>query len=123
MCEFGSKASTGLSVGNPLTENDLKILRGFKNIRNKFAHSVNVDFSKEEIIKIVKNIHASWVEMAKAIASKTELPINIESLKSAAEYFEEEPEACHGFLLGIFTIYQAYFHRKHDIVKALDSET
>lgn len=104
-----------------LTKNDLLILRGFKKIRNSFAHSVNVDFTKPEIVKVVKRIHQLWIERSKEVSEKTDFPVNIERLKSFEEYFEIEPEACHGFLLGIFTTYQAYFHRLHDKVVKINN--
>jgi len=117
---LGAKLQLGYLLGI-LTEYDLKILRGFKNIRNKFAHSVNVDFTSNEIVKIVTNIHALWVERAKEIEDKTKEPFNIKGLKEVVEHFEKEAEACHGFLLGVFTTYQAYFHRLHERIKELNS--
>jgi hypothetical protein len=110
---LGAKLQLGYLLGL-LTKNDLKILRGFKKIRNTFAHSINVDFSKPEIVKVVKGVHKLWIERSVAISEKTDFPVNIKRLKSFDEYFDIEPEACHGFLLGIFTTYQAYFHRLHD---------
>ncbi len=117
---LGAKIQLGYLLGI-LTENDMQILRGFKNIRNKFSHSVNVSFSSKEIVKIVKNIHSLWVERAESLSTKAEANIEADKIKSILKHLDNTPEACHGFILGVFTTYQAYFHRLHGRLQKLNS--
>jgi hypothetical protein len=42
-----------------------------------------------------------------------------ESIQQILEHLPKRPEAGEGLLLGIFTVYQAYFHRLHSRVKRL----
>jgi hypothetical protein len=105
---LGAKLQLGYLLGI-LTESDLYVLRGFKNIRNKFPHSVNASFSNNDLILLVTNVHKLWLKRAKQLIEKNIISGTTNELESLADQFESEPEACHGFLLGVFCIYASLF--------------
>lgn len=57
---FGSRIHLGLLVGL-LTKNDASILKTIKEIRNLFAHRVNLNFLSPQVVKSTRKLSSLWI--------------------------------------------------------------
>ncbi len=113
---FGARIQLALLLGI-ITRSDADILRTIKNIRNKFAHRVNVDFTSDIVKPLVLRLHGQFREKSKRLIDGGYVGGSLDGLDEMRAHFDVTPEAGAGLLLSIFTIYQAYFHRLHDLVE------
>lgn len=104
---------------NIITKEDVNILRLLKDIRNIFAHRVNVDFKSEKVIKCFQNLADAWKEMVGSVKfkgeNKSEQFDELISFKSK----DEADYIC--LLLVIFSVYQAYFYRIRKTIPRIDN--
>lgn len=113
---FGARIQLSVLTGI-ITPEDADILRVIKNIRNRFAHRVNVDFNSAEVLPLTRRLCEKWGERASRLAIPGVCPeAAAAGLNNIKNYLESEPEAGAGLLLSVFATYQAYFHRLSDRV-------
>ena len=118
VASFGARIQLGLLLGI-LTSRDAAILRTIKKIRNEFAHRTNVDFLSPTILKETTRLLSLWAEICNDLARnsvKSRLPENLDEIN---QLLPQVSEAGEGLLLGVFTVYHAYFHRMHSRVKRI----
>ncbi len=113
---FGARIQLALLLGI-IKKGDADILRTIKNIRNKFAHRVNVDFTSDEVKPLVIQLHGQFREQSRRLIEGGYIGGSLRRLDEMRAYFDVTPEAGAGLLLSIFATYQAYFHRLHDLVE------
>ncbi len=115
---FGARIQLGLLVGL-LTQDDAATLRAIKELRNLFAHRVNVTFLSPPALKVTTKLHALWLKRTEALIQAGALPGSARHLEAIAKHLPELEEAGEGLLLSVFVTYQAYFHRMHSRVVRL----
>lgn len=115
---FGARIQLGLLVGL-LTPADAEILRTIKELRNIFAHRVDVNFLSPSVLKVTTKLHALWLKQSEAIIHTGTLPSTTEHLSEIARHLPEVAEAGEGLVLAVFAVYQAYFHRMQSQVQRL----
>ena len=116
VASFGARIQLGLLLGI-LTPRDAAILRTIKEIRNEFAHRVNTGFLSPSILKTTTKLLSLWKELFEQLSgmgAKSRIP---EGLNVLQQRLPLDPEAGQGLLLAVFSVYQAYFHRKHSMVR------
>ena len=112
---FGARIQLALLLGI-LTPDDCSQLRIIKSIRNKFAHSVSVDFTSDAVKPLIYALYDKVVARTKALREGGFLPPGgDEGDFDMKPHFETTPEAGAGLLLAVFCVYQAYFHRLSSI--------
>ena len=112
---FGARIQLGLLLG-VLTLRDVEILRTIKKIRNEFAHRVNVGFLSPSVLKETIRLISLWIELSEHLAETNNWSGHSKHLKVIEERLPHDAESGEGLLLGIFCVYQAYFHRIHSNV-------
>ncbi len=117
---FGARIQLGLLVGL-LTQNDVAILRAIKDLRNQFAHRVNLDFLSPSVLKVTTKLHSLWVARISALIEAGVISGSTSQINELGYHLPHRPEAGEGLLLSIFTVYQAYFHRMHSRVERIGS--
>ena len=113
---FGARIQLALLLGI-ITKSDADILRTIKHIRNKFAHRVNIDFSSDIVKPLVLRLHGQFREKSQGLIEGGYLGGSLDGLDEMRTHFDATPEAGAGLLLAIFTVYQAYFRRLHDLIE------
>ena len=119
VASFGSRIQLGLLLGI-LTLEDAEILKLIKNIRNDFAHRVNVTFLSPSIVKLTLKMHSIWLAKTQRLFDAKLMSGSTSSLHSLGQHLGKIPDAGHGLLLAVFTVYQAYFHRVHSRIEPLN---
>ena len=109
---FGARIQLGLLLG-VLTKRDVDILRTLKNVRNGFAHQVNVGFLSPLILKETTKLVSLWIELSEHLSEANNWRASPEGLRVIKQRLPHDSEAGEGLLLGVFCVYQAYFHRIH----------
>jgi hypothetical protein len=117
---FGARIQLALLLGI-ITESDASVLRTIKNIRNKFAHRINVDFTDTQVKPLVLSLHDKMREQRNGLIERGHLKATPEKVDEIRPYFDMTPEAGAGLLLSVFSVYQAYFHRLHALVKRIET--
>lgn len=117
---FGARIQLALLLGI-ITDFDASVLRTVKNIRNKFAHRINIDFTDEQVKPLVISLHDKMREQSNRLIELGHLQGTPEKVDELRPYFDITPEAGAGLLLSVFSVYQAYFHRLHDLVERVDT--
>jgi len=112
---FGAKIQLGLLIG-VLDPADAEVLRAVKNIRNTFAHRVNVSFCEGEALRHSTRLLDSFESLAIRITSTLSIPFRTEGYAQIRENLDKTPEAAEGLLLAVLAVYQAYFHLMHSRV-------
>ena len=107
---FGARIQLALLLGI-ITDHDAAILRTIKNIRNKFAHRVRVDFTSDEVKPLMIGLWDKWSTLTKKLFDGGFVRATPELLAELRQYLEMTPDAGAGLLLAVFTTYQAYFHQ------------
>lgn len=107
---FGARIQLALLLGI-IADHDASILRIIKNIRNKFAHRVRVDFTSEEVKPLMIGLCDRWSILTKKLVDGGLVRATPELLAEVRQYLDLTPEAGAGLLLGVFTTYHAYLHR------------
>lgn len=116
---FGARIQLAVLLG-VLTEEDARILRAVKNVRNAFAHRINLDLCNDAVQPHVRTLFTQWFERVQRLAKANERPHAVEGLQELGRHLEDTPEAGAGLLLSVFTVYQAYFHRISGRVRRID---
>ena len=116
VASFGARIQLGLLLG-VLTPRDAAILRTIKSIRNIFAHRVNVDFTSSPLLRETTKLASLWIELSEHLAKVNNWSASPDTLVDLKQRLPNDPEAGEGLLLGIFAVYQAYFHRIRLTVK------
>lgn len=116
---FGARIQLAVLLGI-IVPDDAKILRTIKNIRNKFAHRITVDFTSDQVKPLVIKLHEQFRERHLRLMEGGFIKGSLDGLDSMRPYFDMTPEAGAGLLLSVFTIYQAYFHRLHNLVDRVE---
>ncbi|GEM_PF-1283485 len=117
---FGARIQLSVLTGI-ITQEDAEILRAIKNIRNRFAHRVNVDFTSAEVLPLTRRLCEKWREKTSRLAISGVRPeVAAAGMNNIRNYLESEPEAGAGLLLSVFATYQAYFHRLSDRVRPVE---
>jgi hypothetical protein len=96
-----------------LTEEDAGVLRALKEVRNAFAHRVNVSFLSAEVQGHVQNLYRLLFERSERLRSKGLLKGSTSQLRMIKPHLSQSAEACAGLVLAVLAVYQAYFHRIH----------
>ena len=117
VASFGARIQLGLLIG-VLTSRDAAILRTMKGIRNEFAHRVRAEFLSPAILKKTTKLFSLWIELNEQLSRMS----GVSRLPEGAQNFLRQnlpvyPEAGQGLLLAVFSVYQAYFHCMHSMVK------
>ncbi|CNI14069.1 Uncharacterised protein [Yersinia frederiksenii] len=108
---FGSRIQLSLLLGI-ITINDAKCLRTIKDLRNIFAHQVNVSFISPPVVKLTEKLLSSWEKLNLDINEFMHNKNKI-SYKEIRDELHILPESGEGLLLAVFAVYQAYFQRIH----------
>ena len=117
---FGARIQLGLLV-NILVPSDAEILRTIKEIRNQFAHRVNVDFLSPAVLKSTRKLFSLWTRRHSELANTGLLASNPEQLRTIEEFLPSVSEAGEGLVLSVFCVYQAYLHRMHSRISPIGS--
>ena len=115
---LGAKIQKAYSL-NIITKEDVNILRLLKNIRNIFAHRVNVDFKSEKVIKCFQNLADAWKEKVGSVKFKGEN--KSEQFDELISFKSKDEADCICLLLVIFSVYQAYFYRIRKTIPRIDN--
>jgi hypothetical protein len=116
---FGGRIQLGVLTGI-ITSDDAEILRVIKNIRNCFAHRVQVDFTSPEVLSHTRKLCEKWEERTIRLAIPGKSPETVTAgMNKIRKHLASESEAGAGLLLTIFSTYQAYFHRLSDRIKPI----
>jgi hypothetical protein len=118
---MGARIQLALLLGIIRIE-DARILRIIKNIRNKFAHRVNVDFLDPSIQSLANKLLSEWAERSKFIIQSYPEAARVASKKGLSELKEQldkDTQAGEGLLLAVFSVYQAYFYRLSDRIERI----
>ena len=115
---FGARIQLGVLVGL-LTQSDAAILRKIKDLRNVFAHRVRADFLSPQVVKVTTSLHILWIEKNKSLLEAGTITGSMDQLTEIGCHIPSVAEAGPGFLLAIFTVYQAYFHRMHSKIQRI----
>ncbi|WP_114732823.1 hypothetical protein [Vibrio cholerae] len=110
---MGARIQLALLLGIIRPE-DARILRIIKNVRNKFAHRINVSFLDDSIQGLLSKLLNGWSERSRfLLRSQSEQAqcASEEGLKYLKGNLGKVPEAGEGLLLAVFSVYQAYFYR------------
>jgi hypothetical protein len=117
---FGVRIQLAFLVGL-LTEQDCTILRRIKDLRNHFAHRVNVDFLSPQVVKTTVILCDAWERRLVELSDAGVLQIDVEKVTGLKQSLPTLPEAGEGLLLAVLAVYQAYFHRMHGKVRRITS--
>ena len=120
VASFGARIQLGLLLGI-LTSRDAAILRTIKRIRNEFAHRTNVEFLSPTILKETTKLLSLWAGIYDDLARNGVMSGLPESLDEINQHLPQVSEAGEGLLLGVFTVYHAYFHRMYSRVKKIEN--
>ncbi len=107
---FGSRIQLALLLGI-ITPDDSVILRGVKNLRNRFAHEVRADYNSPTVLPVLLGLHDQFLKQSNRLIEAGHLPGEKHSFETIRQFLPTIPEAGAGLLLAILAIYQAYFHR------------
>lgn len=117
---FGARIQLGVLTGT-ISSDDAEILRVIKNIRNCFAHRVQVDFTSTDVLPLTRKLCERWEERTKRLAIPGMSPEAVTlGMNEIRKHLPTEPEAGAGLLLSIFSTYQAYFHRLSDRITPIE---
>jgi len=112
---FGARIQLAVLTG-VIRHKDAEILRIIKQIRNKMAHRVKIEFTSKEIVALwVKLRNALSEDMSNALAGQ-DLPSANKKLEDALsrELLTKEPQAGAALFLIALSIYQALFDQLHE---------
>ncbi|MFR0691635.1 hypothetical protein ACLUTX_19715 [Enterobacterales bacterium AE_CKDN230030158-1A_HGKHYDSX7] len=115
---FGARIQLAL-LTSIITEGDAALLRAIKNIRNQFAHEVHADFTSASVLPLIERVHDLHFQRLATLLSAEDLAKAHSSRSSIKSALASNPEAGAGLLLGVFAVYQAYFHRLFDRVSPI----
>ena len=118
---MGARIQLALLLGIIRIE-DARILRIIKNIRNKFAHRVNVSFLDPSVQPLASKLLVEWSERSKFILQSYPNEARVASkkgLRELKEQLDKDSQAGEGLLLAVFSVYQAYFYRLNDRVERI----
>jgi hypothetical protein len=118
---MGARIQLALLLGIIRIE-DARILRIIKNIRNKFAHRVNVSFLDPSVQPLASKLLVEWSERSKFILQSYPEEVRVASKKGLRELkdqLDKDTQAGEGLLLAVFSVYQAYFYRLNDRVERI----
>ena len=118
---MGARIQLALLLGIIRIE-DARILRIIKNIRNKFAHRVNVGFLDPSVQPLLNKLLVEWAERSKFIFQSYPEVVRVASKKGLSELkgqLDKDTQAGEGLLLAVFSVYQAYFYRLSDRVERI----
>ena len=104
---------------NIITKEDVKILKSLKDIRNIFAHRVNVEFKSEKVIKCFQKLADAWKEKVGSVKFKGEN--KSEQFDELISFKSKDEADCICLLLVIFSVYQAYFYRIRKTIPRIDN--
>ena len=116
---FGARIQLAVLLGI-LTSDDARVLRSLKNVRNAFAHRINVDFCHESVQPHIRALFTHWFERTQRLAKANKFSHTVEGLQELGRHLADTPEAGEGLLLSVFTVYQAYFHRLSERIQRID---
>lgn len=119
---MGARIQLALLLGIIRIE-DARILRIIKNIRNKFAHRVNVSFLDPSVQPLASKLLVEWSERSKFILQSYPEDARIASkqgLSELKEQLDKVSQAGEGLLVAVFLVYQAYFYRLSDRVERIN---
>ncbi len=117
----GARIQLALLLGIIRIE-DARILRVIKNIRNRFAHRVNVDFLHPTVRPLIRNLYTLWYDRSEFIlrsAPQSARDAQIRGLREIEKKIGLVPQAGAGLLLAVFAIYQAYLYRLNDRIERI----
>ena len=117
---FGSRIQLAV-VLDLITKDDATILRAIKNLRNRFAHEVNVTFTSANVIPISIALCDSFNTLKQRLIDGQfikEISVGLGELRAA---IPTQSEAGAGLLLSVFCTYHAYFHRISERVRPIPS--
>jgi hypothetical protein len=116
---FGARIQLAIITGI-LDPDDAVALRIMKNIRNAFAHRVNVNFLSPEIMKLSLKLNDIF-QMRKKAWQNFASSVSTDEASIFAEKIRQHPEAGEGLFLTVFCVYQAYFHLLSAEIKPIAS--
>ena len=109
---LGSRIQLALLAGL-LAPEDAAILRGVKNLRNLFAHRVQIGALSPEALKVTNNLHTLWIKRHPAVVEADACSGIAAELKRLRPHLSVHEYASEGLLLSVFSAYHAHFHRLH----------
>jgi len=112
---FGARIQLALLLGI-ITETDASLLRTIKNIRNKLAHRVKVDYHTPEVLPLLQSLHDKFLSQSNRLIERGVLPGPAHDLTLLGPFLETTPDVGASLLLAVLTVYQAYFHRLSRLV-------
>jgi len=116
---FGARIQLAVLLGI-ITPEDARILRSVKNVRNAFAHRINVNFCHKSVQPFVRTLFTQWFEKTQQLSKSNDWLQNTDGLQELGKRLSDTPEAGEGLLLSVFTVYQAYFHRLSERIPRLN---
>lgn len=117
---FGARIQLALLLGI-ITTTDASVLKTIKNIRNKFAHRVNIDFTSPQLTPLVISLHDIMLAQRNGLITQGLLKATPEKVDEIRPYLTSTPEAGAGLLHAVFAVYQAYFNRLHSLIQRVDA--
>lgn len=112
---FGARIRLALLLG-VLDSHDAAVLRSIQRLRNIFAHTARVSFLDISVVSEFKKLHGKFGEKQTSIYDE-DMPKK--GYRDLLQLLDTTPEASAGLILGIFAVYQAYFHRMHGQIKRI----
>lgn len=107
---LGARIQLALLTGL-LAPEDAAILRGVKNLRNLFAHRVQIELLSPEALKVTNSLHALWLKQHTAVVEAGACSEVSAELKRLRPHLAVHEYASAGLLLSIFSAYHAHFDR------------
>jgi hypothetical protein len=109
---FGSRIQLALLL-NIITEEDAKILRALKDLRNEFAHTVKVTFVSPNVAKYLRKLFSLLRQRYDRLKEKGLTTGGSKFFDNVGPALGKQPAAGEGLVLALLAVYQAYFHKIH----------
>lgn len=106
---LGSRIQLALLLGL-ISPDTAAILRTLKNIRNKFAHRVNVDFTHRTVQPLMVSLQDKMHEQSEVLPPPWR-KLTSQQREEQRAAITSNPEAAAAYILVVFMIYQTYFYR------------
>ena len=119
---FGARIQLALLIGI-INQDDAAVLRTIKNLRNLYAHKVNVSLSRDEGLKIALQLLEEYRCIMIKITKKYKKEIANTGLDAIKDRMSKSEEAACAIILTVFAVYQAYFHRIHVMISRIQGIT
>jgi len=116
---FGARIQLAVLLGI-IGQEDADILKAVKNIRNAFAHRVNVEFTSPQLLPHIRSLFVLY-SSSRMITPGGGPPGRLDKIGELESHLNLTSEAAAVLLLAVFCLYKQRFHSLSENIHRVDS--